>query len=340
MVTEWQERLLLQDIMDGLAAAIREAESGGRDVDIDQLDSIKLNKLAYLAVEEFDVPVTYSWYLFGASLSDSDVNVGYVIDAYENEISAEYEPSVGDEPWEQPGESPLTYKEFFLRDVGLENIFRNKTKSYLQEFYSDYAPKKYEELYVSCAVFQKSLDDIGENRGVGTERPQVETALDELNILVEQVAFHEEFDEEVVGAFTLYTDLLKDVLVSLPEIEEWNAYKRRTVYDVCSFFYNKAWKFVALRISEDMVGEVNGPSWRSLLSGILDDVEEVSFTYEQDFRGLEQRCYESGIVAEEFRRYTLDVESEEDYSDRAEEDLEIVGEWEPASEEANEHLGE
>lgn len=340
MVTEWQERLLLQDIMDGLAAAIRDAESEGRDVDIDQLDSIKLNKLAYLAVNEFNVPVTYSWYLYGASLSDSDVNVGYAIDAYESEIGTDYEPSIGDEPWEQPGESPLTYKEFFLRDVDLENIFRDKTKSYLEDFYSDYAPDKYEELYVACAIFQKSLDAIGENRGVGTERQQIETALDELNGLVEEVVFHEEFDEEVVEAFTLYTDLLKDVLVTLPEIEEWTAYKRRTVYDVCSFFYNKAWKYVALRISEDMVEEINGPSWRSLLSGILDDVDEVSSTYEEDFRGIEQRCYESEIVAQEFRRYTLDAETEEDYSERAEEDLEIVEEWEPASQEANEHLDE
>lgn len=340
MVTEWQERLLLQDIMDGLAAAIREAECEGRDVDIAELDAIKLNKLAYLAIEEFDVPITYSWYLYGASLSDSDVTVDYVTDAYESGISAEYEPSVGDEPWEQLGESPLTYKEYFLRDVDLESIFKEKTKAYLKDFYSGYAPEKYEDLYVACAVFQKSLDAVGETRGVGNEMPDAETVINELNTLVEEVVFHEEFDQEVVDAFTLYTDLLKDVLVSLPDIEEWTAYKRRTVYDVCSFFYNKAWKYVALRISEDMVEEVNGPSWRSLLSGILDDVDEVSSTFEEDFRGLEKRCYESGIVGQEFRQYTVDKNVEEDYSERAEEDLEIVEEWESASKEANEYLDE
>lgn len=340
MVTPWQERLLLQDVMDGLAAAIREAESRGRDVDIAKLDSIKLNKLVYFAIDEFDVPITYSWYLYGASVSDSDVTMDYVIDAYESDITPDYEPSIGDEPWEQYGESPLTYKEYFLRDIDLENIFEEKTKAYLQDFYQGYAPEKYEELYVASAVFQKSLDTVSKNRGFSSETPALGVVLEELSDLVEEVAFHEELDREVIDAFTLYSDLLKDVLVTLPEIEDWDARKRRTVYDVCSFFYEKAWKYVALHISEDKAEEVRGPSWRDLLSGILDDIEEISSSYEEDFRSLEKRCYEAGIVGEEFQQYATHTEAEEDYSNRSDEDLAIVEEWEVASEEANEYLDE
>lgn len=335
MVTEWQERLLLGDVLDGLAAALREAEREGRNVD--QLDAVGLNKLVYLAVDEFEPPVTYTWSLHGASVCDPDVDVDRVLDAYEGRIDVEYEPSLGSESGDHPGESPRAYEEFFLHDVDLESLLGERRKADLDDFYRDYVPDAYEDLYVASAVVRRSLDAVARRRGLGEETPDVEAVLEELDVLVEAVAFHGELDRDVVDAVTRYADLLKDVLVTLPDVEAWDAGKRRAVCDVCSFFDDVAWRYVALRISEDTV-EGNGPRWRSLLAGILDDVEAVASTYDEDLRTLERRCFESGIAGREFRRYASDADVVEDYSGRAEEDLDVVAEWEPASEEANEHL--
>lgn len=52
--------------VEGLVECIAEAMSRLDDVDPKYANKTKLQKLLYLAIDEFDLPVTYSWYLAGA----------------------------------------------------------------------------------------------------------------------------------------------------------------------------------------------------------------------------------------------------------------------------------
>lgn len=57
---------LVDDLLDCIAAAMSEVEGA----DSAYANKTKLQKLLYLAIEEFDLPITYSWYLAGAVLPD------------------------------------------------------------------------------------------------------------------------------------------------------------------------------------------------------------------------------------------------------------------------------
>jgi hypothetical protein len=57
MITLGDEDDLLKDIEEGVEIAINRL-----GYDRDAVDPIKFNKLAYLAIHEFDLPITYGWY--------------------------------------------------------------------------------------------------------------------------------------------------------------------------------------------------------------------------------------------------------------------------------------
>ncbi|QSG02825.1 hypothetical protein [Natranaeroarchaeum sulfidigenes] len=66
-----------QDVVDELLTCIAEAMAQLDDVDPTYANKTKLQKLLYLAIDEFDLPVTYSWYLAGAVLpGDSGTPTG------------------------------------------------------------------------------------------------------------------------------------------------------------------------------------------------------------------------------------------------------------------------
>ncbi|SFR96964.1 hypothetical protein SAMN05216559_1747 [Halomicrobium zhouii] len=56
------ERALVDELLDCIAEAMRRQD----DVDPAYASKTKLQKLLYLAIDEFDLPVTHSWYLAGA----------------------------------------------------------------------------------------------------------------------------------------------------------------------------------------------------------------------------------------------------------------------------------
>lgn len=60
------ERDLVDDLLECIAIAIDRTEG----VDREYANKTKLQKLLYLAIDEFDLPITYSWYLAGAVLPD------------------------------------------------------------------------------------------------------------------------------------------------------------------------------------------------------------------------------------------------------------------------------
>ncbi len=59
-----------RDLIDDLLECIAEAMSTVDSVDSTYANKTKLQKLLYLAIDEFDLPITYSWYLAGAVLPD------------------------------------------------------------------------------------------------------------------------------------------------------------------------------------------------------------------------------------------------------------------------------
>lgn len=182
------EDQILETVMGGLRAAIA-------DMDIKDpwqySSDIKLQKLTYLAVERFELNVTYSWYLAGAMVANERVSVniqreeantsGHV---QENQVSLEdvntnstFLPGQyldSDSPSSGPSKHEI--KQFYLHKIDdvwqsqeakreldtLESIWYTKGREFLETFYQELAPPKYKQLYLSSLRFRNLLSDISE----------------------------------------------------------------------------------------------------------------------------------------------------------------------------------
>ena len=287
MVTPWEEKQLLQDVMDGLSVAIHDT-----DADVEKLNSIKLNKLLYLAVGEFDLPITYSWFLFGVSLGYKSNDVDSVEPRSLSDLPSPDEPSIG-QTWDNP--TPEEYAYFFKRDVNLEDIFHENTKEYLGEFYDGYAPEEYKEVYILSAIFQKSIDEIlrTDYEEFTAEYQDREDILkQELQNLSMGVLLNEHIGDEATDAFSAYSHLVMDTLDHI-SLDDLSKREFTTFEDVFYFFYTHAWRYVALAISEETV---TGPSRRELLKGAVNDLDSLEKTYLDELAAVRNKVERDGIL--------------------------------------------
>jgi hypothetical protein len=87
-----EEETLIEALVSCLSIAI--SESAG--VEYTDLNKTKTQKLLYLAINEYDLPVTYCWYLAGSLIESNSVNPSTVESAFDNLPEPE-KPSVKEE---------------------------------------------------------------------------------------------------------------------------------------------------------------------------------------------------------------------------------------------------
>lgn len=335
MTTLWQEEEILRDIVDGLNAAIDE-----EGWDHEELDPIKFNKLLYLAVDHFDLPITYRWYKYGSDFTPH----GFSVD---EDISPEplAELPSPEEPRIEPSEiedsikppSPSDVKSFYQEGVeSIEQLFEDDTKEYLRSFYGDYAPSNLEGVYSTCAVLQKSLDTVGHAQSPGKAvEENLDTILDELNELTREVMFND-IIADAESSFLEYTEFLKDVLITVSDRDGSISPRREDVLrSVIKFFYRRAWKLVALKIASVETQGEHSLEWRQTAGNrFLMDYNN----YDKELRALRHRCKRAGLIADDLLEYSQPVARQADQTGRAEREKEVTRRWEGVSLGVNKQL--
>ena len=333
MATIWEQKQILRNIVDGLNAAV--AEQG---LDPEEIDPIKLNKLLYLAVDHFDLPVTYWWYKYGSDFTFHGIGPESVKPKALKELPTPTQPRLGpDDLDEDEGyPSPEQYKDFYVNHVqDLERLFEDDTKEYLRSFYRNYAPAELEDLYTACAVFQKTLDSIGyaDNASEKTSE-EIDTILQELRELDREVHIHPHL-EDIQDEYSTYTELLKDVLVTVDEIEGRLGESEEVYRDLIRFFYDGAWQIVAFKIASQNSHGSDAFERKEVANGrlqtLLDD-------WENDITGLRNRCERYELIADEFKSYEQPIAREASQSTKRELIDRARKEWDGVSREASRDL--
>ena len=334
MTTNWDEDQILRDTIDGLSAAM-----DAREVGSDNLDPIKFNKLLYIAVDGLDLPVTYRWYKYGADFKFHNVDESDVQPRAISKVASPNVPRVGSAEIEEDSElpSPSDIQDFYLdRGDDFENVFRNDTKEYLRCFYQDYAPDSLVNLYTACAIFQKSLDDIGHSEAPkGKISGSIDTLLNEASELNKQVHLSDDVSD-VDERYKLYSDLLKDIFVTTDDRDDvLSAREEEVLHEAIRFFYNNAWKLVAQKIALQNSSGDNSLRWRTTTARQFNSWLD---TYPDDLQSLRKQCADSGLVAEEFSKFWDGRNESNDESDRIRLEAQVANKWKNASEEANQYL--
>jgi Fe-S-cluster formation regulator IscX/YfhJ len=338
MTTSWGETEALRDIVEGLGAAIAEEKSWEKE----QLDPIKFNKLLFLAVRDFELPITYQWYRYGADFTRQGVHIDELAPRPLSEMPSPDEPRVSEAEFTSGDglPSPADAKEFYLRNRDdIDQLFGEDTKEFLRSFYKDYAPEDLEEVYTACAVFQVSMDSIGHADEPGEAKAFIEehidTLLDELKTLKVAV-MRSEIISDVDERFFDYTDLLEDVLVTVADRDdELEATEERALESVVRFFYNEAWQLVALKIAVQETHGTNALEWRE--TSVVRFQQAVN-EYDQNLSGLVDRCKRNDLIADELLEYHEPLIRPADGRNVSEAEERGFEEWKHTSDEAGPYL--
>jgi len=98
------EHALIDDLLECLAIAMDQRE----DINPAYANKTKLQKLLFLAIEEFDLPLTYSWYLAGAVVPSDPVSPAGLQSAFDDLPSTDQPEATASEPasvWNDDGKS-------------------------------------------------------------------------------------------------------------------------------------------------------------------------------------------------------------------------------------------
>lgn len=299
MLTVGDEDDLLNDIEEGIQIAMYR-----RGYSADDIDPIKVNKLAYFAIQELGVPITYGWYKYGPA-PVFDTQSARLEPSSETEISASEEPRIPD-----PGDkfySPNEYAFYFEEDcLEFNKILQTPTKDYLREFYEDHAPKPYGSLYQKSTQVQVILDDIKEGRDWHTEAEDYYKSLNRAMTELYGELLSIDHMSEVIDDFGEYSRLLKDIIAEASTKDSLEPAQQRFIVRVIDFFYGGVWNYVALLISKNTVSLSPGDNDSKLLNAIDANLRELRSSVSEEIDSFRSQSEARGLLPE----YYSDIQQE------------------------------
>lgn len=291
MLTRTDESDLIDDIKDGIGIALERRGASAKSI-----DSIKLNKLVYLAVMRLDIPITFGWYKYGPAPVDLHYSESAVTAKSKEECDAPH----GSRLPERDYYSPVEYSYFFGDELTeFETILQAPTKEFLISFYEREAPEQYRELYMRNARLQQIIDEIKTD---DTWHESADSYYREISRRVGELArelMQIESLREVQNPFRQYARFLKTLFANASTLNSLSASQQQLIKRVIQYYYGGAWKYVALKISENTVHLSPGHNQEKLITSIENERQELRSEYEADLERFTQRAIVLQIIEQE-----------------------------------------
>lgn len=315
-ISEDEELRIRQKVVDGLELALNDEIPDEYRREITKTES---EKLIYFAIREFDLPLTYSWYLAG-------VKTAYDPSTSTATASPQGTVTAGPAEFGQPQPTDIDsevrqYREFFrsesfFGDYDLRTVYFTANADFLCDFYDEFADDQYTALYVHSTRLREKLRNLDEaiergsssasltNWGAGTndgllsphQEEEIRRLVSALHMDLGQMDGFDETRKPVAKG----TDVIESVLTKLTHVSSLNDEQTDLVNELGEFFFEDVWKYPALKISADTATGPNADMrerQHSVLFDHFDDlleerIEEVSEQHRQ--AGLKPTIEEIG----------------------------------------------
>jgi len=247
-------------IVDGLRAAIEATDGAEYETIINSRHTEKIvNKLLHCGVDWADIDIQRSWHIYGVDYrNDAPDPSALQPTALENIASPDslvVESSVRDYPTREE------FYEFYLTlEIGtlsgLEEIFDSIDDdfyTFLNQFYRQYAPSEFKELYKQNVQLQRRLSRHSTDIDVRTIDFEERRELGRDITRMHQELSNNPLFDELLPQFTKFTDLLEDVYRRFESADhpyELGQAPEAGVDELERFYHRFAWKWVAELISE------------------------------------------------------------------------------------------
>ena len=271
---EWQLRA---DVHAAVERAVDQTlESPGREI-----TDVEEEKLAFLVIDEFDLNLTYSWYIAGTKTA-----VGY--DDTGAGPTGPEEPSLDDEQVEFGGitaqvdsDRVQQFTDYLAAETlfdgyGLRDVWYTQRHEFLHDFYDKFAPEAYEAAYLASTEIRRQLADLDEDSGRQAESASLsQFGVDEQPLLSssDEEAFRHAVSKlhlalargdelsETTEAVTAGTDLIERTLDRLTRVQPSTDEQWELIRELSVFFFHTVWKLPSLVIS---IQTAQGPNAQEL----------------------------------------------------------------------------
>lgn len=309
---ERDESEIIYDILLGLALAVIEDERVDSDGTLRTITNTKLEKFVYMAVEEFELPITYSWYLAGAKAQSPTIRRERFKTAH-GAITGKSQP---DEPvvrkhlrnYDAP-EEVRQFADFF--DQKLHWMFKDKYE-FLEGFYREYSPDRFRELYLHSHSLRMLLDqtvdqlDDAQAGGVqtglssftGSDQAGAPDHYEYAGQIISNIHLELASDEllqQMLPAYQDFTDILENAYMMLGkmEINEVTAKHLECFAELSDFHFNQAWQYPCLRIS---IETATGPRREEIITDRSQRLPEFEDRYYPRLNSKQELCEKAGLV--------------------------------------------
>lgn len=311
-VTDRNESEIIYDVLLGLALAVTEDEKIDPDGTLRTITNTKLEKFVYMAVEEFELPVTYSWYLAGAKAQSPTIRRERFKTAH-GTITGKSQPG---EPVVRQrlrtydaSEEVRTFAGFF--DGKLQWLFKDKYE-FLADFYEDYAPSRFKALYLDSHELRTLLDQTVEQLDEG-QAGDVQTGLSSFEDstgrgapnhyeyagqLISNIHLRlaeEEILRPMLPAYKEFTDTLEDAFMMLAklDVDELSPKHVECFAELRDFHFNHAWQYPCLRIS---IETASGPRRDEVVTDRVQRLETFEEGYYPRLKNKRELCRKAELM--------------------------------------------
>ncbi|MFB6176945.1 MAG: hypothetical protein ABEI99_07365 [Halobaculum sp.] len=330
-----EETRLRTDVHAALETAL-DRKIDDRDREPSELES---EKLAFLALDHLDLDLTYSWYIAGAN-----TEVGYDPQPTDSDFDVEPLGPTGPTVSEgfsgqrtefggltaQTGEDgpPEDYVEFFqsatfFGEYDLQTVWFTDRFEFLEDFYEEFAPDEYRELYLTSAKIRSHLYDLtdaldnreenatlGDFGGGGSDALLDPSTEREIRYLVSDLHVELAATDELAqtqSTVTNGTDLIERVLSRLTQMDSVSTEQRRLVRQLSDFFFYCVWKYPALAIS---VETATGPNALELKTRHLQEFQDFDQIVDRRREQFADACRDADLLPSmnDVRRSNIDDE--------------------------------
>lgn len=255
-------------------------------------DNIKIRKLAYAAIEEFNLPVVRTWYKYGQyepydRLRPKSLTVG---------------PSSDEAYIPSKEKIPVTEEhliKYFL-DRGLQEIFSQDLFDFLTENYIEWEPDPYTDAYLSSTNLIKLLERIG-NHSRREIVNDISETYDDFKDISLDLRYHinriDTFDEGVESHFKGYLTSLDQTLIKIEENSELSKDQMESLEQSRIIYHEYILPWMGIQISLD---KAEGP--KKSLEAFDKSGEEIlradKTIWRTQLKGWNTDLQEKGLIAD------------------------------------------
>lgn len=291
----------MEDVLTAIDLAVKDAiETPSRSI-----TRTEQEKLGYFLIQEFDIPITYSWYLAGANSKvtgeprANDTRAGGSVQTLQSDSG--YSDDV------------RKYREYLantelMEGYTLPEIWYTDQSTFLMDFYKECAPPEYLDLYLISTEIRSKLESIletvtesTEHRGLsaftdsGPEPLLDQQTEEKFRLLISD--FHLELAEiddlrEIVSTITVGTDVIEQVLAQLTTTDSLTPDQQELVAEVFQFYYDDIWRYPAFYISTQTA---TGPNSHHLIGEHAERFVDFHEELRAKANQFQSRCEANGL---------------------------------------------